>query len=368
MQQFVRYFAGYDQGENPPPTSSTRPRIPPRKPLTRRTLPHTTRKVMSRPGSGSGLGFGGGQGSDPSFSPRSPRGSANSSPSSRESLRVTARETQDIVESVLDQLGMTERAQQSDPYSLDTLGRLNPYFCPSFSTPTRIQVLNEDTLNAALNLAQESEKQDAKYDNPHPVVVNFARHDKPGGGWLNGALAQEESLCYRSSLWKTLHYTAQNPLQRGEAIYSPYVIVVRNDLKSGHSLLPGIQPLTAPPPIMSAISIAAIRNPRTQTFRLADGTHKTVFRTDFDRDFTKQNMRLVLRIAAHKRHRHLVLGALGCGVYANPPEDVAHCWLEVLREDEFSGGWWRQIHFAVFDPRGDGNYDIFKKVLHGQTV
>jgi uncharacterized protein (TIGR02452 family) len=145
---------------------------------------------------------------------------------------------------------------------------------------------------------------------------------------------------------------------------------VRDDFgRGGHRLLPGVKPLTAPPPLLSVVSIAALRNPRTQTFRLADGvTRKTVFRSDDDRDMTKRNMRLVLRIAAHNRHRHLVLGALGCGVYANPPEDVAHCWLEVLREDEFFGGWWRQICFAVFDPRGDGNFEVFRRVLQDQKV
>ncbi|KAH6622563.1 hypothetical protein F5144DRAFT_594897 [Chaetomium tenue] len=278
--------------DKPSSTSSSRPRTPPRRLPSRRTSPYTTRRTMGDSGSGSGLGSGRGQ---PGFQ-QTPTGSSKSPPNSREALREIARETQDVVGSVLDQLGTTAKAEFSTQHNLDTLGRLNPFFCPAFSTPTKIEVLNEDTLNAGLALLPSSTNQDPLHDNPRPLVVNFARHDKPGGG------------------------------------------------------------------------IAALRNPRTQTFRLAGGVRKTVFQSDTDRDLTKRNMRLVLRIAAHHRHRHLVLGALGCGVYANPPEDVAHCWLEVLREDEFSGGWWRQICFAVFDPSGTGNYDVFRRVLHDQQV
>jgi hypothetical protein len=41
-----------------------------------------------------------------------------------------------------------------------------------------------------------------------------------------------------------------------------------------------------------------------------------------------------LRLAAYSHHRSLVLGALGYGaLYGNPPEDVAHCGLEVVREE-----------------------------------
>lgn len=81
-------------------------------------------------------------------------------------------------------------------------------------------------------------------------------------------------------------------------------------------------------------------------------------------------MRLALRMAASHGKRSLVLGAFGCGVYANPPEDVAQCWLEVLQDDEFrlAGNWWRDVCFAIYDPKGEGNYDVFRRVLDGQKV
>jgi uncharacterized protein (TIGR02452 family) len=64
----------------------------------------------------------------------------------------------------------------------------------------------------------------------------------------------------------------------------------------------------------------------------------------------------------------LVLGALGCGAFRNPPEEVAICWLEVLQEEEFGGGWWDTIWFAIYDTRNEGNFEVFEKILGGQEI
>jgi len=194
-----------------------------------------------------------------------------------------------------------------------------------------------------------------------PAIVNFASHRAPGGGWLNGAIAQEEAICYRSSLALSLEGTKNYPLRMNEALYSPYVLVVRHDMAAGHELLPHDEHAA-----VSVLSVAAINKPRVRTFE--QPRRKAVFARDRDRDITKAKMRLALRMAATNGHDSLVLGALGCGVYANPPEDVAHCWLEVLHEDEFSGNWWRRVCFAVYDPHEGGNHEIFDQVLAGRKV
>jgi uncharacterized protein (TIGR02452 family) len=64
----------------------------------------------------------------------------------------------------------------------------------------------------------------------------------------------------------------------------------------------------------------------------------------------------------------LVLGAIGCGAFRNPPQEVADCWLEVLSEAEFAGGWFKEIHFAVFDRRNEGNFEIFRDMFDGKVV
>lgn len=79
--------------------------------------------------------------------------------------------------------------------------------------------------------------------------------------------------------------------------------------------------------VVSVISIAAISDPSIAT----NGS----YRYKHDKDIMKYKIRLMLRIAAKHGHRSLVLGALGCGAFHNPPKDVAKAFLEVFKEPEF---------------------------------
>lgn len=294
----------------------------------------------------------------------------STSPSGRENLRDTARVTQNVLPPLLSKLNRTDDARRSSKHTLSSPFRLDPAQCPGLAHPARILVVNDDTLNAAINHCPASL--------PHPAVINFADRERPGGGWLNGAMAQEESLCYRSSLsvsLETSRRVGHYPLSgtEAEALYAPWVVVLRGDLATGHRLLlnanGGDVPDVRDLPVVSVLTVPAIKRPRLRKVGNLDGTGwKWVFQRDRDRNFTKDKMRLVLRMAAAYGHKHLVLGALGCGVYANPPEDVAWCWLEVMREDEFRGNWWKTVVFAVYDPKNEGNFEIFNRVLGGQKV
>ncbi|KAM9874751.1 mitochondrial chaperone [Verticillium dahliae] len=207
-------------------------------------------------------------------------------------------------------------------------------------------------------------------DGGRVAVLNLASDYRAGGGWLKGARAQEEALCYRSSLYLSLHkryYPFDHALM---GIYSPDVVIIREDMASGHDLLipdDGLGTL----PVVSVLSIAALRNPTTRKVRLqtiAGAEERIEFADPRDRDVTKGKMRLCLRMAAAKSHGLLVLGALGCGAFHNPPGEVARCWREVLGENEFAGGWWTDVVFAVLDTRSEGNYEVFDDVVGGMMV
>jgi uncharacterized protein (TIGR02452 family) len=280
-------------------------------------------------------------------------------------LAAVAQETRTVLPSILDQLPHID-ARKAERHFYTTLPPLNAVDCPrrTPSAQTTIRVVNDDSFNAAITLNTAKGPASGRV-----AVLNMASHISPGGGWLKGARAQEEALCYRSSLYLSLH-RRYYPWKQRMGIYTPDVVIIRSDQDSGNNLLTPSVP-AAKLPVVSVVSIAALRTPPTTEVVKhvrGDSVTETFFAEQSDRELTKLKMRLCLRIAAHRNHGLLVLGALGCGAFHNPPKEVAHCWLEVLKEAEFQGGWWEEVWFAVFDKRGEGNLEIFEEVLHNVSV
>src|SRR5262249_27410401 len=92
---------------------------------------------------------------------------------------------------------------------------------------TRTVVRNETTLAAACRLIAD-----------HRIIaLNFASARNPGGGFLSGSEAQEESLARSSSLYACLNGRSMYPFHRRHGdtlytdyvIYSPSVVVFRDD-------------------------------------------------------------------------------------------------------------------------------------------
>ncbi|KAJ3532536.1 hypothetical protein NM208_g8399 [Fusarium decemcellulare] len=280
-------------------------------------------------------------------------------------LAAVAKETRTVLPDILQDLPDIH-ASKSEALYYETLLPLRPIECP-MRTPsgkTTIRIVNDDSFNAAIALAASKGPSSGRV-----AVLNMASHVSPGGGWLKGARAQEEALCYRSSLYLSLH-RRYYPWKQRMGIYTPDVVIIRSDQDSGHKILvPDVK--VEDLPVVSVLSIAALRTPPVDRAyqQTPDGpVDRIVFAKPSDRALTKTKMRLCLRMAARRNHGLLVLGALGCGAFRNPPREVAHCWLEVLQESEFQGGWWEEVWFAVFDKRNEGNLEVFEEILGGVEV
>jgi uncharacterized protein (TIGR02452 family) len=240
-------------------------------------------------------------------------------------------------------------------YLLDELPQLDQKNCPKVRT--FVKVVEGDTFNTAINLANAAQFLD--HEDTRPVcVLNMANAEHIGGGWEHGAMAQEEELCFRSSLSFTLKKEFY-PIGSLGAIYSPTVVVFREDTRKRHRWMDLGKPEWLP--VVGVVSIAAEVGPAVTI----DDSKKYRYANAEDRDLMKGKMRLVLRIAATHGHRRLVLGALGCGAFQNPKHDVADCWLEVMKEKEFKG-WFEAIVFGIVDPgHRTGNLSIFQECLNG---
>lgn len=226
--------------------------------------------------------------------------------------------------------------------------------------------MNGDSFTVAIEMATRHSspgKAPGEERGARPAVLNLASATSPGGGWRRGTLAQEEALCYRSSLALSLK-DRYYPFRRLSGVYSPDVLIIREEMGKGNALYTCPE---AEMPVVSVVSVAAVKWPEVGLITDARGTRE-VFANDRDRLLTKGKMRVALRLAAARGHGLLVLGALGCGAYANPREEVVDCWKEVLGESEFGGGWWVEVVFAVLDAKGEGNFELFDKELGGLEV
>ncbi|RHZ68564.1 uncharacterized protein CDV56_109678 [Aspergillus thermomutatus] len=269
-------------------------------------------------------------------------------------LIKVAQETKSIIPTILT---VTPQAPPDGHYYLlDGLPQLDQDNCPKVRT--LVKVVEGDTFNTAFNLANAAQFLDHKDTKP-VCVLNMANAGTVGGGWEHGSMAQEEELCFRSSLSFTLKEKFY-PMNKLGVIYSPTVVVFREDTGKRHRWMDLGKPEWLP--IVSVVSMAAQFKPAVV---IDDNSTEQRYANEEDRDLMKDKMRLVLRIAATHGHRRLVLGALGCGMFRHPKHDVADCWLEVMEEKEFKG-WFEAIVFAIVDTGNKtGNLEIFRECLDG---
>lgn len=178
-------------------------------------------------------------------------------------------------------------------------------------------------------------------------VLNFANSHTLGGGYRVGALAQEETICRRSSLSRCLESVRYPWPHRDTVVYTPDVVVFRRG--EGHKY-----EVVAPTECvkLAVASAAAFYHPPLTKDGQSFAEQKMA-------DIMKEKMRDVLRVALHHGHHRVVLGAWGCGAFGGPPRQTACLWREVIGEREFANQF-EHIEFAVL---GEPNYSIFKAVL-----
>lgn len=232
---------------------------------------------------------------------------------------------------------------------------------PTNEEETKIIVRNVDCLEEGVRLCREGY---------NPAILNMASRRHPGGGVMLGAGAQEESLFRRTNLFRSLYQFTEyfinhvwykkyiTPVSTGECypldrnfggIYTPGALLFREDEQHGYKLMES-------PECLSFISVAGMNRPK-----IKDATHIA----DDLIEGTKNKMRTILRIGLRHGHDSLVLGALGCGAYRNPPSHIAKLFHEVFEEPEFKNKY-RLISFAILDDHNthqaqnpEGNYKPF---------
>jgi uncharacterized protein (TIGR02452 family) len=215
---------------------------------------------------------------------------------------------------------------------------------------TQVTVSDETTQEAARRLVVDEAES-------RLVLLNFASARNHGGGFINGAKAQEEDLCRCSGLYPTLlvdgvqDYYAKNRAQKSllytdHLIYSPAVpwfrVRGRGELLESFFLASVI---TAPAPNAGPL------------LRQAPDAGPAI-RATFRRRWA-----MVLAVAEAQRHRTVLLGAWGCGAFGNDPKVAAETLGSTLRDARFAAAFDRVV-VAIPNrgAQGERNHREFRAV------
>ena len=213
----------------------------------------------------------------------------------------------------------------------------------------QIACVKQDSYVAAIEMMRG--RQDADRQSKPVLVLNFANPVKIGGGVYKGARAQEEDLCRRSSLLRSLetphslrYYSYNRKLHThmgsDAMIFSPEVEIFRDE--SGELMDDTV--------IVAVLTCAA----PMITYSM-EGMSESEYRGMFYNRIVG-----MLKSAAYFGYEDLVLGAWGCGAFGNDAAIVSDLFFRALTEFDWDGlkanDLFRRIVFAVRS-RGEESYN-----------
>ena len=179
------------------------------------------------------------------------------------------------------------------------------------------------------------------------AVLAFASFTNPGGGYIQGYLGQEATLCADSYLYNVLDkqrkWYGENrrrnincELYRNRALVVPAVRFDRNHVHAYADVI-----------VAAAPNVKRAR----QEYRVSD---------DALLDALRDRIRFVLAICDELGREKLVLGAWGCDNNGFDAEVVAELFREELASGDFKV---KQVFFAVPSTRWDEDFAKFEHVL-----
>ena len=207
-----------------------------------------------------------------------------------------------------------------------------------------------DSYAAAIEMTRNRPTGDA--DSKPVLVLNFANPVNIGGGVYRGARAQEEDLCRRSSLLRSLesphalHYYKYNRglhthMGSDAMIFSPEVEIFRDE--HGH--------LMENTEIVAVLTCAAPMISHSME-GMSDREYQDMF---YNRIVG------ILKCSAYFGYRDLVLGAWGCGAFGNDAAVVSDLFYRALKELNWDGmkdkDLFNRIVFAVRS-KGEESYNF----------
>jgi uncharacterized protein (TIGR02452 family) len=232
--------------------------------------------------------------------------------------------TYDLAEGVSDAKMSAKYYAPDSLLSMWSMPQVTPSSTEGALAGTRIDLLEISTLEGARYLRAE---------NPEGKIgiLNFASAKKPGGGFLNGAQAQEESIARSSTLYPTLRtdtsrqfYTLHSNDKDDHGfythamVYSPKLTIFRADNGDWTT-----------PLHVDVLTCAAVNAGVVRKSPLRHSSSTNLLEEKIEREM-KERMARILFLFEKRGVQNLVLGSFGTGVFQNHVEVVARLWASLL--------------------------------------
>ncbi len=228
---------------------------------------------------------------------------------------------------------------------------------PTIKLP-KIEVNKEGCIDACLRIyhdiandndidgnAKNNSKNKAKIG-----LLNFASAKHPGGGFLNGSLAQEEDICLKTDLYQYIkqetefYNTASHSKHKGyykdELMYTTGVQIIRD---ANYQLLADF------------VEVDVITCP-------APNRCGQILDAEMAKTGLQNRINMIIQAFAKHGCSHLVLGAFGCGVFKNDPKLVAELFAQAIKKYAYNE--LKTVVFAIkTNNDNDVNYRAFVDVF-----
>jgi uncharacterized protein (TIGR02452 family) len=208
---------------------------------------------------------------------------------------------------------------------------------------TILNVVNENCIKTCLKLNKEYKKEKIG-------LLNMASITKLGGGVINGTKAQEEEIFRSTDIYSKVtgnHY----PINEDQLIYTPEVRILQCRNSKEYKSFIDVKKEKC---VVDVIFLPALRKPNVIIDEYSDTER---YEDDEDRETMKEKIDAMFKIFIKSECKHIVLGALGCGVYKNPINEVISIYKELLEEYK---SYFKTITFSVLSSKEDKYlYNIF---------
>ena len=159
------------------------------------------------------------------------------------------------------------------------------------------------------------------YPQQKVAALNFASYINPGGGFLNGVMAQEEAICTQSDLYPVIasqiDFYAWNKQHRNRGLYMNRGLYLPDIIWDGDA--------------QSGVITCAAPNKTADRRTLREPEEQMKFYSDADSAMLSR-MNFVKRIAEDQQVDVLILGAWGAGVFGFKPDEVAKMWQRTFEQ------------------------------------